>query len=38
MFFVFLEEKYIKWSKISYLALFLKEVSYRILTELTLGG
>ena len=36
--FMFWEERDIKYSKNTYLASFLAEVSYKILTELTLGG
>ena len=36
MFFVFLEKRDIKLSKIKYLAMFLKDVGYGILTKLTI--
>ena len=38
MFFVFLKERDINWSKITYLAMFLTDVGYRNLIELTLSG
>ena len=37
MFFVFIEEKDIKWKKIIYLVLFLIEIGYKNLTELISG-